>query len=334
MATASAGSTVPLGSHSPPRRSGIKRCVPRPAIPASANETHSRRTLKTKAKRGCQFRVDGTERCSNPAEESYDYCATHLLALTDLFVRECLYRTISDHLGVDRSKITPDSSFIDDLGADSLDTVELVMAFEEIFGYEIPDDVAETIVRVTDATSFIIKRLGEDSKFFTTTIETDGLSTLIRAKTSNADRQIKVILGNSLFQEYVETFNLQIDALERLLKDQLHGKWIEHVTTVAEPQTGAPLQRAHIIILTRTQIFYYNLSKSSVTSFAEYLRDIQIGAEYSYDDRGNLDSITTFYRSASGMDQLGPNKRQFSFTETHGVTKAHEFLIKYMSFRG
>ena len=62
---------------------------------------------------------------------------------------------VVDHLGIDDSKVTSESKFIDDLGADSLDTVELVMAFEEKFGIEIPDDAAETIQTVQNAIDFI-----------------------------------------------------------------------------------------------------------------------------------------------------------------------------------
>ena len=62
---------------------------------------------------------------------------------------------VVDHLGIDDSKVTPESKFIDDLCADSLDTVELVMAFEEKFGIEIPDDAAETIQTVQNAIDFI-----------------------------------------------------------------------------------------------------------------------------------------------------------------------------------
>tara|TARA_Y100001970_G_scaffold294360_1_gene451481 strand:- start:12392 stop:12625 length:234 start_codon:yes stop_codon:yes gene_type:complete len=62
---------------------------------------------------------------------------------------------VVDHLGIEESKVTPQSKFIDDLGADSLDTVELVMAFEEKFGIEIPDDAAETIQTVQNAIDFI-----------------------------------------------------------------------------------------------------------------------------------------------------------------------------------
>jgi acyl carrier protein len=64
-------------------------------------------------------------------------------------------KIVVEHLGVDESKVVLEASFIDDLGADSLDTVELVMAFEEEFGIEIPDDAAEKIVTVNDAVTFI-----------------------------------------------------------------------------------------------------------------------------------------------------------------------------------
>ena len=62
---------------------------------------------------------------------------------------------VVEHLGVEVDKVTASASFIEDLGADSLDTVELVMAFEEEFGIEIPDDAAETILSVGDAIKFI-----------------------------------------------------------------------------------------------------------------------------------------------------------------------------------
>jgi len=66
-------------------------------------------------------------------------------------------RIVVDHLGVEDAKVTPEASFIDDLGADSLDTVELVMAFEEAFGVEIPEDAAERISTVKDAIDYIAK---------------------------------------------------------------------------------------------------------------------------------------------------------------------------------
>lgn len=64
-------------------------------------------------------------------------------------------KIVVEHLGVEEDKVTEEASFIDDLGADSLDTVELVMAFEEEFNVEIPDDAAEKIQLVSDAVDFI-----------------------------------------------------------------------------------------------------------------------------------------------------------------------------------
>jgi acyl carrier protein len=64
-------------------------------------------------------------------------------------------KIVIEHLDVEDAKVTAEASFMDDLGADSLDTVELVMAFEEEFGIEIPDDAAEKIMTVQDAVSYI-----------------------------------------------------------------------------------------------------------------------------------------------------------------------------------
>lgn len=64
-------------------------------------------------------------------------------------------KIVVEHLGTEEGKVIPAASFIDDLGADSLDTVELVMAFEEEFGCEIPDDAAEKILTVQDAIDYI-----------------------------------------------------------------------------------------------------------------------------------------------------------------------------------
>ncbi len=73
-------------------------------------------------------------------------------------IAERVKKITVEHLDVEAAKVVPEASFIDDLGADSLDIVELVMAFEEEFDIEIPDDAAETIQTVGDAISFIEER--------------------------------------------------------------------------------------------------------------------------------------------------------------------------------
>ncbi|MEL6317176.1 MAG: acyl carrier protein [Pseudomonadota bacterium] len=75
-------------------------------------------------------------------------------------ITERVKKIVAEHLGVEEEKIVEGANFIDDLGADSLDTVELTMSFEEEFGVEIPDDAAETIATVGDAVKFITERSG------------------------------------------------------------------------------------------------------------------------------------------------------------------------------
>jgi acyl carrier protein len=77
-------------------------------------------------------------------------------AIVSATIEEKVKKIIVDQLGVDEAEVTPEAKFIDDLGADSLDTVELVMALEEEFGIEIPDEDAEKITAVKDATGYIV----------------------------------------------------------------------------------------------------------------------------------------------------------------------------------
>lgn len=73
-------------------------------------------------------------------------------------IEEKVKEIIAKQLGVNATEVVPEASFVEDLGADSLDTVELVMAFEEAFGIEIPDEDAEKIARVKDAIDYINKK--------------------------------------------------------------------------------------------------------------------------------------------------------------------------------
>ena len=77
-------------------------------------------------------------------------------------IEERVKKIVAEQLGVDEAKILPEARFVDDLGADSLDTVELVMAFEEDFSMEIPDEDAEKIGTVQDAVEYIKKNAKEE----------------------------------------------------------------------------------------------------------------------------------------------------------------------------
>jgi acyl carrier protein len=76
-------------------------------------------------------------------------------------VAERVKKIVVEHLGVDEAKVTENASFIDDLGADSLDTVELVMAFEKEFDIDIPDEDAEKLRTVGDAMNYLHQKIGK-----------------------------------------------------------------------------------------------------------------------------------------------------------------------------
>lgn len=81
------------------------------------------------------------------------------MAVEEKSIEERVRKIISEQLGIDEDDVTPEASFIDDLGADSLDTVELVMAFEEEFHIEIPDEDAEKIAKVQNAINYIKEKI-------------------------------------------------------------------------------------------------------------------------------------------------------------------------------
>ena len=84
--------------------------------------------------------------------------------MTNAEIETKVKQAVVDKLGVEESKVTTDASFINDLGADSLDTVELVMALEEEFETEIPDEDAEKIVTIKDAVKYIVDRMDKETK--------------------------------------------------------------------------------------------------------------------------------------------------------------------------
>jgi acyl carrier protein len=92
------------------------------------------------------------QHCAKTNTNSMDFKG---IRMSDVAAR--VKKIVIEHLGVEADKVSDTASFIDDLGADSLDTVELVMAFEEEFGCEIPDDAAEKIQTVGDAVKFLEK---------------------------------------------------------------------------------------------------------------------------------------------------------------------------------
>src|SRR3712207_1726828 len=89
--------------------------------------------------------------CGGEAYDGNAYCLPHLQNLTRENVRRAVFEIVRDELGVDANEVTPNARLVDDLGADSLDSVELIMRFERLFGLDIPPEEVEKIQSVRDA---------------------------------------------------------------------------------------------------------------------------------------------------------------------------------------
>jgi acyl carrier protein len=100
--------------------------------------------------------------CGGPASKEEYGVFSESKKGAGMAVEEKVKSIIVEQLGVDANEVTPEASFVDDLGADSLDTVELVMAFEEAFNIEIPDEAAEKIQKVKDAVEYIEKNSSQN----------------------------------------------------------------------------------------------------------------------------------------------------------------------------
>ena len=111
-------------------------------------------------------------------------------------VEDKVKQIIVEQLGVDEGEVTPNASFVDDLGADSLDTVELVMAFEEAFDIEIPDEDAEKIRTVKDATDYIDKH-AKGGKYLARRVVVTGLGLICGVGNTSAEVWKNIVEGKS-----------------------------------------------------------------------------------------------------------------------------------------
>lgn len=280
----------------------------------------------------CVFAFEGTK-CQAVAEKGQSYCKDHLIALTEHFIREAVFDAIVEHIGTERSQITLNSYFFDELGADSLDVVELVMCFEELFGFEMNGEMAERILSVSDAVEVIRDHLLSADAYLVSMPDVSRAIQAIKSKADASNRQIAKIVDSPFFRDIFGGFGLDGHVMARIFRGHLGGAWIEHVTTVPEFQDNMP-SVAHIFFLTKRRLFYYRLRRSSVTSLTAPLGTTQLVATYATNEHGAIKSIRTSV-TAEGYDpaRFDGTNLEFSFNEEHGVEEAMKFIDKYLSFR-
>src|SRR5262245_36538578 len=120
-----------------------------------------------KSKRECIYRDANGVVCNQPPLEDQAYCELHLKHLTTTHVQGALLTIISTQLCIEPRDIAPNANLFDDLGADSLNLVELAMECEEAFEIEIPDEAVNTIQTLNDALTYITNTLFEKEAFIT-----------------------------------------------------------------------------------------------------------------------------------------------------------------------
>lgn len=255
---------------------------------------------------------------------SHKYCQEHLTVVAEEFTRGQITTILSEHLGVDRSRIQRTSEIIEDLDADSLDTVELVMALEEAFGCEISDDVAQKIISVEDA----VRAVMAQADFTKVNYETGGRR--YRDELYATTRQLEIIVNSNWFLTFLQAFSIPASQFKELLIGHIYDKKVEYVTTVPESDSTDTLVKAHVIFLTKTTLYYYLLQRDRIVFSSEKLSRINITTQLNY----HKDALVEIHVSGRSVYREDDDLRfRFSFGEPYGMKRAQTFLNKFTKFR-
>jgi acyl carrier protein len=266
------------------------------------------------------------EACPRLAYEGYEYCLDHLKHLTEVNVERTIVEVTSEELGVDANEVTRRARFIDDLGARSLDTLELVMAFDEAFNIDIPSGDVAMIQGVGDAITYVTNLLLSESRFLIDgDVNAEAIHQSVEQNPENVTRLLEQILRSPLFQDYISRLRLETTNIERVFRHAVRNNWVDHVTTVPEFDEGKALSRVIIIILCRKVLYYFSLKVKSVSFTSFPLSELKLSYQIKYSERNEVSEIEVSggSRSVRGVDET------FTFKTHEGVEGALTFLDKY-----
>lgn len=266
--------------------------------------------------------------CRDSANDGHQYCLHHLKYLTKVNVERAVFELVLDELGVDATEVTPRARFIDDLGADSIDSVELVMRLEEVFHLDIPPGDAEKIQSVGDTINYVTDcLLAEPVSRFILHLDVDleAVRQSVEQNPENVARQLMQIVQSPLFQDYFSRLKLETSNVERIFRIVVRDNWIDHVTTVPEfDKVSKALTNVSVIILCRRVIYYFTLRVKSVAFTSFPLAELKLAYQVNYCERGEVSEVEVSggSRSIQGTDQ------SFTFKTQEGVDGALSFLDK------
>ncbi len=283
---------------------------------------------KTNKQKMCAFISQHGDKCSESTYAGYEFCRSHLRQITESNISIVSFRIVSEQLGVSLSEVQYDSNIDDDLGADSLDGVELVMAFEEMFDTEIPDEEAKDISSVSDIIEIATRKVLDEKEEFILKPEIDFvvLNKKIRKQASNIERQINTIVHSTLFGDYATKFRISQEALFKTFLEIMHTHWIDHVTTIPVTDDSGDINGAYIIFLTSRYVYYFYLGNRIIQAERAHLRDLVLNEEFVLDETGNIESIIVSWSLKYPTQQ---KKNRFSFESEQGIYAVREFMKKY-----
>lgn len=279
----------------------------------------------------CIFDLQGN-RCLNPKHDGYDYCLVHLEYLTKINVKIIAVNIIVKELGVDSPEVPENARFIDDLGADSLDIVALIMALEEAFGLKINNEDAEKLQSVRDAVGYLTSEMLRGERYVIhPTVDFPVIHRSIESKPENVHRILKQIIEGELFQDYFRKLQLESQKVERIFQLVIRNNWIDHFTTVPRFDENRSLYLAHIFFLCRVAIYHFTLQPKEIYFQSYALDELKLSYQIQYADGGDISSIKVSRSTQDAENNEDDQKTTFTFRTQEGIEEALTFLNKFLS---
>ena len=277
----------------------------------------------------CCYINANKRRCRKRVHEQH-YCSEHLQLLTKLHVTQGVNDIVCEQMGAVMSEITPETTFVDDLNADSLDIVELVMEMEDEFDLSVPDEDIETISTIRDACDYIIDLLLTDGKYIINpTRPARSVAEAIRQDKTKCRRRLMKILENELFQDYVNQLSLSQKSTSEWITKLLRDRWVEHVTTIPVLNREKQMTAVHLMFLFKNAMDHIILYRKKMFFREVHLRDLDVEPEYIFDSEGKVREIVVNVRVYQQGDLDTP---RFVF-KGDLVEATQDFIEKYLQLK-
>lgn len=272
----------------------------------------------------CAFEV-----CPRPTREGFEYCLQHLKYLTEVNVEKIILEITLEELGVEAHEVTRTARFIDDLGADSMDTVELAMALETAFDIEIDRNEVEKIQTVGAAVSYVTNQLLSETAprfLIDHNVNVEAIHQNMEQNPENVVRLLEQIIHSALFQDYISRLGLETEETAKVFGHVVANNWVDHVTTVPDFDEGKVLSRVSVVILCRKEIYYFTLRVKSIAFTFFPLTELRLSYQIKYSDHNDVSEIevSAYSHNLRGVDET------FTFMTPEGVEGALTFLDKYL----